>query len=182
MHPAVTRLIEIVPPGTARRTRDWNAVERALGTPLPEDYKELVEVYGGGVFDETVWLFDPECPDEDYNLVAQFAEREKVLGRLWQTEPKPAELDRPGTRVLPWAYIEDSGAMLYWLAGPGQSPDEWTVMFNEGRGPEWEHHATQCAPFLLAVLTGESESAYFPDLPADSHQFDSNDEILGEED
>lgn len=95
MHPAVARLIEIVPPSGPRRSRDWNAVERELGTPLPEDYKELIEVYGGGVFDETVWLLDPECPDEDYNLVAQFAEREKVLARLWQTEPKPAELDRP---------------------------------------------------------------------------------------
>ncbi|MFJ3821658.1 hypothetical protein [Streptomyces nodosus] len=113
--------------------------------------------------------------------MAQSAEREKVLARLWRTEPKRSELDRPGTRVLPWAYIEDSGAMLYWLAGPGQSPDEWTVLFDEGRGPESEHHATRCASLLLAVLTGESESSYFPDLPADSHQFDSNDEILGEE-
>ncbi|MEU0438761.1 MULTISPECIES: SMI1/KNR4 family protein [unclassified Streptomyces] len=180
MHAAVARLIEIVPPGSPRRTRDWNGVERVLGTQLPEDYKELVEVYGGGVFDKTVWLFDPHCPDEDYNLVAQSAEREEVLARLWQSEPKPAELDGPGTRVLPWASIEDSGAMLYWLAGPGQSPNEWTVLFNEGRGPEWEHHATQCASFLLAVLTGESESSYFPDLPTDTHQFDSNDEILGE--
>ncbi|GAA3214775.1 hypothetical protein GCM10020256_15860 [Streptomyces thermocoprophilus] len=47
MHAAVARLIEIVPPGSPRRTRDWNGVERVLGTQLPEDYKELVEVYGG---------------------------------------------------------------------------------------------------------------------------------------
>ena len=180
MHPSLTRLTELVPPPGPRRTRDWAAVERTLGTRLPQDYKDLVEVYGGGLFDETVWLLDPACPDDDYNLLAQATERAGILAQLWETEPKPAELLRPGAGVLPWAYIEGSGAMLYWLVEPGREPDVWTVMFNEGRGPEWEHHATQCAPFLLAVLTGASGSEYFDDLPAGSHRFEPNDEILAE--
>ncbi|MET9907527.1 hypothetical protein ABZZ74_11960 [Streptomyces sp. NPDC006476] len=45
-------------------------------------------------------------------------------------------------------------------------------------GPEWEHHSSQCAPFLLALLTGEADTEYFTDLPLDSHGFDSNDDIL----
>ncbi|MFF9277821.1 SMI1/KNR4 family protein [Streptomyces griseosporeus] len=154
MHPSLPTLTELVPPPGPRRTRDWAAVERTLGTRLPQDYKGLVEVYGGGLFDETVWLLDPACPDADYNLLAQVTERAEILAQLWENEPKPAELLRPGAGVLPWAYIEGSGAMLYWLIEPGREPDAWTVLFNEGRGPEWEHHATQCAPFLLAVLTG----------------------------
>ncbi|MFE2039095.1 hypothetical protein ACFXBB_38945 [Streptomyces scopuliridis] len=80
--------------------------------------------------------------------------------------------------MIPWAYVEDSGAYLYWLEQPGQTPDEWTVMFNEGRGPRWEHHDTQCASFLLSVLTGQAETEYFTDFPADGHQFDANDDIL----
>ncbi|MFJ8748145.1 SMI1/KNR4 family protein [Streptomyces sp. NPDC102441] len=40
----------------SRRSRDWPAVERELGTTLPTDYRQLVETYGGGVFDETIWL------------------------------------------------------------------------------------------------------------------------------
>lgn len=179
MHPTVERLAALVPPPGPRRPRDWVAAEQRLGTALPQDYKELVEAYGGGVFDETIWLLDPACPDEDYNLLDQATERAEVLANLWETEPKPAQLqDDPQAQVLPWAYIEGSGAMLYWLRRPEQKPDEWTVMFNEGRGPEWEHHPTQCTLFLLSVLTGETDSVYFDEFPPDEHAFDSNDDIL----
>ncbi|MFG2434628.1 SMI1/KNR4 family protein [Streptomyces sp. NPDC048508] len=179
MHPAVERLTEIIPPDAPRRSRDWATIEQQLGTSLPEDYKDLIETYGGGVFDESIWLLDPQCPDEDYNILAQATARAKVLANLWQTEAKPAELQNESAgQVLPWAYIEESGAYLYWLRQQGQKPNEWTVMLNEGRGPEWEHHSTQCSPFLLSVLTGEADTEYFPDLPLDTHQFDSNDEIL----
>ncbi|WP_037617505.1 SMI1/KNR4 family protein [Streptomyces aureus] len=179
MHPAVERLLKILPPGTPPRSRDWAAVERRLGTSLPDDYKDLVETYGGGVFDETVWLLDPECPDEDYNLLSQHTARAEILADLWRTEAKPTALqDEAEAQVVPWAYVEDSGAYLYWLRRPSQKPEEWTVLLNEGRGPEWESHAESCATFLLAVLTGEARTEYFPDLPSDSHQFDSNDDIL----
>lgn len=178
MHPAVERLTELVPPPGPRRSRDWQAVEQELGTPVPADYQQLVETYGGGVFDETIWLLDPACPDDDYNLLAATAERAEVLADLWKTEPVPEQLQTAGARVIPWAYVEDSGAWLYWLVQPGQKPDAWTVMLNEGRGPLWEHHSAPCADFLLAVLTGQAETEYFPDLPADEHQFDSNDDIL----
>lgn len=178
MHPAVERLTALVAPSGPRRSRDWPGVEQALGTPLPGDYTELVQVYGGGVFDETIRLLDPACPDEDYELVTASAERDEVLAELWQTEPVPDEIRETGARVIPWAYVEGSGAYLYWLVRPGQKPEEWTVMLNEGRGPEWEHHATSCAPFLLSLLTGEAETGYFPELPVEDHRFESNDSIL----
>ena len=179
MHPAVERLTELVAPSGPRRSRDWPAVERELGTTLPADYRQLVETYGGGVFDETIWLLDPACPDEDYELIAQAAERAEVLEKLWEAESRPPQLEEAGTKVLPWACVEGTGAMLYWLAKPGQEPDAWTVMFNEGRGSLWEHRDAPCASFLLAVLAGQAEAEYFPDLPLEQHQFDTNDEILG---
>ncbi|MEV7380740.1 SMI1/KNR4 family protein [Streptomyces lydicus] len=33
---------------------DWAAIEGELGVPLPADYKELYEVFGGGVFSDSV--------------------------------------------------------------------------------------------------------------------------------
>ncbi|UFQ13539.1 MULTISPECIES: SMI1/KNR4 family protein [Streptomyces] len=178
MHSAVVRLTALVPPAGPQRSRDWAAVEEQLGTALPQDYKELVDTYGGGVFDETVWLLDPACPRPGYNLIDQAKESAEILAKLWQVGSKPHFLQDEGAEVLPWAYIEGSGAMLYWLRRPGQSPEEWTVLFNEGRGPEWEHHPTQCVPFLLSVLTGETDSVYFDEFPPDEHEFDSNDDIL----
>ncbi|MER5631435.1 SMI1/KNR4 family protein [Streptomyces nitrosporeus] len=178
MHPAVERLVGLVPSPRPRHPRDWQAVERELGTPVPTDYQQLIEAYGGGLFDETVWILDPACPDEDHNLLSATTERAEVLADLRETEPAPQQIRDTGARVAPWAYVEDSGAYLYWLAEPGQKPDEWTVMSNEGRGPLWEHHDTRCAPFLLAVLTGRAETEYFPELPAEVHTFEANDDIL----
>jgi hypothetical protein len=179
MHPSVARLIGIFPPASTPQNPDWARVERTLGTPLPDDYKQLIEMYGGGVFDETIWLLEPDCADEGYDLVGQAQERDEVLANLWSMgEPKPAELEADGVRVIPWAYIEGSGHYLFWLTRPGEKPAEWTTILNEGRGPEWEHHPQSCADFLVGVMTGEVDSLYFSDLPAEIHRFDSNAGIL----
>lgn len=154
-------------------------MEQLLGTALPQDYKELVEVYGGGVFDEEIWLLDPACPDRGYNLLDEATARAEILALLWETEAKPPQLLKgDGAEVLPWAYIEGSGAMLYWLRRPGQRPEEWTTLFNEGRGPEWEYHPHSCADFLLSVLTGAADTVYFDDFPPAEHEFASNDDLL----
>ncbi|GGV73751.1 hypothetical protein GCM10010277_87630 [Streptomyces longisporoflavus] len=179
MHPAVARLTELIAPPGPRRARDWAVVEQQLGSALPQDYKDLVEVYGGGLFDEEIWLLDPECPDKDYNLVDEAKSRAEILRNLWETEPKPPQLlEGDGAEVLPWAYIEGSGAMLYWLRRPGQKPEEWTTLFNEGRGPEWEYHPRSCADFLIRALTGEANTVYFDEFPPEEHEFESNDELL----
>ncbi|WP_345656508.1 hypothetical protein [Streptomyces siamensis] len=78
---------------------------------------------------------------------------------------------------------EGTGAFLYWLARPGQRPDEWTVLCNEGRGPLWEHHDMGCLAFLLAVLTGTAETEYLgyldDVLKPTEHRFATADQTLG---
>ncbi|MFF1272429.1 hypothetical protein ACFVZC_03245 [Streptomyces marokkonensis] len=59
----------------------------------------------------------------------------EILADLWEFEAKPAGLQEAGARVLPWAFKEGTGAFLYWSVRPGQHPDDWTVLHNEGRGP-----------------------------------------------
>jgi hypothetical protein len=179
MNPSVTRVTEILPPASSPRPRDWASVEEELGTPLPEDYKELVDLYGGGVFNETIWLLEPGCPVEDYDLLAVAREREEILTKLWSSsEQRPAELSAPGARLLPWAYAEEGGQYLYWLAEPGRAPEHWTVMVNEGRGPGWEAHPVSCARFLLSFMTGEIHSEILPEPSGEAHTFDSNTDIL----
>ncbi|MFD7258407.1 SMI1/KNR4 family protein [Streptomyces sp. NPDC059874] len=179
MNPAVERLTKLVPPLSVAAPRDWADVQARLGHALPEDYKQLVEAYGGGVFDETVWLLEPDCAAEDYDLLTQTKECDELLAMFWKGgQAKPVQLETEGARVVPWAYIEGSGHLLYWFVQPGQKPEEWTVALNEGRGPEWEWHDQSCAEFLVAVLTGEGTSLYFDDLPLGDHQFESNSGIL----
>jgi hypothetical protein len=59
---------------------------------------------------------------------------------------------------------------LLWLLAPGVAywrvdgePGEWSVVVNEGRGPEWHEFPGGAAEFLLAWLTGHERVAVFPD-------------------
>ncbi|MFE0424904.1 hypothetical protein [Streptomyces sp. NPDC058953] len=172
------------PPAGPPRVVDWARTERALGTALPADYKRLAETYGDGVFDETFWLLAPGSAHDDCDLAVQVKERDEILAGLWELgEDRPACLLEPDARVVPWAYEEGTGAFLYWLVRPGRHPDEWTVLYNEGRGPLWEHHDTGCADFLLAVLTGTADTEYFgyfyEVLKPAEHRFEPADAVFG---
>ncbi|MFE9042382.1 SMI1/KNR4 family protein [Streptomyces sp. NPDC007818] len=161
---AIDELVRLCPPPSDPPSAvDWAGTERALGVPLPADYKRLVETYGPGVFSETVWLLAPGAGRSHVDLLAQTAERDEILESLreWEADEWPVELGEPGARVVPWAYEEGSGAFLYWLVRPDRDPDEWPVLYNEGRGPLWERHGPGCAAFLLGVLTGTVETSYF---------------------
>lgn len=98
----------------------------------------------------------------------------RYLGR-----PRPEQLEADGAGLRPFAYIEGTGAYLYWLTGEDVRPEDWTVLANAGRGPEWEHHPAPSARFILSVLTGEIHSDILDNLPVDDHTFDPNDQILG---
>ncbi|WP_395359587.1 SMI1/KNR4 family protein [Streptomyces sp. YH02] len=173
----VEALTLLCPPPASARTVRWAAVEEALGTALPADYKRLVETYGGGVFAGTIWLLEPDCPDPMYDLVAQTAERDEILADLWAGgEKKPAEIAESDVRLVPWGYVEGAGHFLYWLVRPGAEPDEWTTVLNEGRGPLWEAHPASCGAFLLDVVSGTAKSPYFTDIddmagPEDRYRF-----------
>lgn len=51
-------------------------------------------------------------------------------------EPRPEQLEADGAGLLPFAYIEGTGAYLSWLTGEDVRPEDWTVLANAGRGPE----------------------------------------------
>ncbi|SEB64882.1 SMI1/KNR4 family protein [Streptomyces sp. TLI_105] len=171
------------PPADPPPAVDWGQAERSLGTALPADYKQLVDTYGDGIFDDTIWLLVPDSAYDDCDLHAQATERAEILTDLWEFEAKPAELLEAGARVVPWAFEEGTGAFLYWLTRPGQQPDEWTVLYNEGRGPLWEHHDMGCSAFLWAALTGTADTAYFGSLheapKPTRHRFATADQTLG---
>ncbi|WP_208030037.1 hypothetical protein [Streptomyces cyanogenus] len=57
------------------------------------------------------------------------------------------------------------------------------MLYNEGRGPLWEHHDMGCLAFLLAVLTRMAKTEYFGELydvlrPTE-HRFATADQALG---
>jgi hypothetical protein len=172
MSAAMDKLLEVVPPPEGDRPPvDWPALSAALGTELPRDYRELVSTYGGGQFDRHLYLLEPSASGSGYGIVTLHEERTEALEEVWNDgEPKPPQLDE-GSRLIVWAATDD-GQYIYWLVQPGQSPDDWTLLVQEGRGPNWEHFQMGCVSFLAATLTGtvhsELLSSGYPQAP---HEF-----------
>ncbi|MCX4959911.1 SMI1/KNR4 family protein [Streptomyces virginiae] len=180
MNPAIAHLVEAIPPSGAPRAHDWARVEEELGTILPSDYKQLVDLYGGGLFDDAIWVLEPDCPNKHYDLVTENHDRVEAQHGLWKGgEPKPAELAEAGSRTVAWA-VTENGDCLYWLARPGLEPDQWTVLIKEGRGRDWEFHTQSCSEFLQSILlTGGTESEMFYDFPSEEpHEFRSSSSFL----
>ncbi|GAA4086327.1 SMI1/KNR4 family protein [Streptomyces shaanxiensis] len=171
MNAALARLTDVVPPPSEPRNTDWDAAERRLGVVLPTDYKELIRTYGGSNWDDYLYLLDPGCPNDNYDLVEWEDQQTEALEGLWEFEKRPAELADAGSRVIPWA-TTDNGECLYWLVRAGRNPDEWTVMVNEARGDRWEHFPMNCTEFLAAVLQGDLRSALLSSrFPLTGHEF-----------
>ncbi|MET9295031.1 SMI1/KNR4 family protein [Streptomyces sp. NPDC003077] len=158
MNVSLARLVRLVPPPPHPRETDWEPVEEALGVALPSDYKELVHVYGGSNWDDYLYVLEPGCPNDNYDLLKWADWKTEDLEGLWEYEKKPDELEEAGARLIPWA-TTDNGEYLYWLVRPGRQPDDWTVMINEARGDRWEHFPLTCTRFLASALTGELRSA-----------------------
>ncbi|NUK53400.1 SMI1/KNR4 family protein [Streptomyces lunaelactis] len=168
---ALTRLFEIAPAPSEPRQKDWGEAERSLGIELPADYKELIHVYGGSNWDDYLYVLEPGCPNENYDLIEWAEHQAEDLEDLWEFEKKPAELEVEGSRVIPWA-TTDNGECLYWLVQPGLESDQWTVMVNEARGDRWEHFSVSCTQFLASTLDGELQSNILSSLfPRATHEF-----------
>ncbi|MFG2894957.1 SMI1/KNR4 family protein [Streptomyces sp. NPDC048248] len=171
MNEFLERLVDIVPPPSGSREKHWESVEEALGAGLPSDYKALIETYGGSNWDDYLYVLEPGCPNDNYNLIEWEDQQTEALEGLWEFEQKPAELEEDGVRVIPWA-TTDNGECLYWLVRDGQQADDWTVMVNEARGDRWEHFPSTCTEFLASALTGELRSTILSSgFPLEVHEF-----------
>ena len=177
MNEAVDQLTHVLPLPPSGQSKDWDAVSREVGTELPADYKQFIETFGGGYVDRHLWVLEPGCANEHYDLVTGVKNGDEALEDLWELEEKPQELANGG-RLIVWA-TTDNGEVGYWLARPGQSPDEWTVMVNDESGTVWEHFDMGLARFLLSTLTGSVISGILSyTYPKDPHSFEPSGDFV----
>lgn len=141
------------PPGTPV---DWATVEEDLGTRLPRDYKETVDLLGPGSFDLYVDLIGPGDADGGLKKWADLDAR--YAGSMWDPYPAfpaPGGLLRWGTSEQELDFVWQTGA-----GGPANSPadstaddpDDWVVMVREV-GEDWEVYPYGFGEFLVRMLT-----------------------------
>ncbi|MEU3901816.1 hypothetical protein [Streptomyces sp. NPDC045251] len=99
---------------------DWEQIERTTGLAFPADYRELVELYGGGEIDEYLSVSTPPVPGSPYGDL------------LDRGEPALSERDReelgallPGGALPPLLSFADSASsdVAFWLREG--APDDW---------------------------------------------------------
>ncbi|MFF1570780.1 hypothetical protein ACFVY1_46945 [Streptomyces sp. NPDC058293] len=110
---------------------DWRAVEADLGTSLPSDYKEIVDLFGPGGFDEYVDLLVPGALGMD---LVDWARSEGY--------PAPKELLRWGSSEQEFDFV--------WQTRTA-NPDDWAVLV--GQFGEWERFDCGLGEFLVRMLT-----------------------------
>jgi hypothetical protein len=173
---ALGRLLALVPPPPEPvepvEAARWPAIERAMDTVLPSDYKALLAAYGSGTFDDELWLFSPFAPPGDGNLVherdAVLADYDASRRRFPRRYPLPP-FPEPGG-VLPLGRGE-GGNELYWVT-EGE-PDAWPVALFGARSPRHEVHPGGIVAFLAALAAGELATRLLPAglLRRDEHTF-----------
>jgi hypothetical protein len=170
------RLLRLLPPPAdpvePARPDGWAAVERALGTGLPGDFKAFTQRYGSGTVDDFLYLFNPFAAGKDGNLVA---EKDRVLAAYRQTRARfPDRLPLPPFPepggVLPLGRT-DNGDELYWVTDG--DPDGWPVALVESRATLQEVHQVPVTGFLAALAANQLVSRILPEdvLGRPSHRF-----------
>lgn len=151
-------LASIVPsPLSSPRQLDWERLEEEIGFPLPDDYREIVESYGPGLFSDFIFIFDA-VPD---NLNIYIREQDRLAIEALRY------LEERGNEVIPFQVSPTSeligcgrtvnGDMLYWRTRFSDDPNAWTIVGNESRGDEWFEYQGGLDQFLTACLSGEDE-------------------------
>jgi hypothetical protein len=170
------RLRQLLPPPAdpvePGRPDGWAAVETAIGTRLPSDFKAFTELYGSGMVDDFLYLFNPFAAGKDGNLLV---EKDRVLAAYRQTRarfpdrlPLPTFPEEGG--VLPLGRTEN-GDELYWVTR--RDPDDWPVALLESRAALLEIHPMPVTNLLAALAANQLTSRVLPDdvLDRPSHQF-----------
>jgi hypothetical protein len=159
----ILKTILAVPSNPLETTvKDWEAIEKKLGTVFPDDYKEFISCYGTGEIDEFLFVLNPVANNKYVNLFSRIdtlKQSSAVSKQMFGTDYIPPLFPESGG-YLPFAYTAN-GDDLYWATGG--NPDEWPVVVFETRSPEKEQFNMTMASFLAGILSGNIRCGAFPD-------------------
>ncbi|WP_165233385.1 hypothetical protein [Aquisphaera insulae] len=150
----------------------WGRIEAELRTPLPEDYKLFINVYGTGIFNDLFFTFNPFAWNDGMNLLWQSG-----APQCFEEDAEPGRVHRLGSRLehhesrraefpdstptfppypepgglLPLGGDTNGGA-AYWLT-EGR-PDDWHLILVHDDF-DFERHPMPLVEFLVRWLSGD---------------------------
>ncbi|GAB08345.1 hypothetical protein GOARA_008_00450 [Gordonia araii NBRC 100433] len=163
-------LITLVPPPAAPPEFDFDACEKLLGTRLPDDYKDIVAVYGTGEFNDDLTLWVPQHSGiaDDRTITTMAPSALRTLTDMRPTIPETSVWLLPDGReepvnlgtVGPGAFLgwgRDTGGNYGFWKITGDDPNDWPIVFGDFGGA-WDFDPRGLLEYLYAKLAGR-----FPD-------------------
>lgn len=159
------RLEQVVPPPTAPlepvASERWSSAEATLGLTLPDDFKQLVDTYGTGMFNDFLTVFVPFAGNKNLNLLdvqTPILDAYRTLAKEHpDTAPFPV-FPEPGG-LFPYART-DNGDVFYWKT-VGE-PNSWPTVLFESRHAFYEEFGQPTTELLAGLLDGTITSESFP--------------------
>jgi len=136
---------------------DWSRVEDELGTRLPSDYKQFIECFGTGCFNDLIWIFTPFTESKYINLLRSPASQAMRKSRAAVDDiPWPIFPEKGG--VLPCGGT-DTGHYIMWLT-EGE-PDAWPIIVMEGRSDDHDVFHCDLTDLLAGLLSRSLQCRIF---------------------
>lgn len=159
MHASVARLTQLLRrPVLGGDQVDWSNVETEVGFSFPEDYKEFMEVYGGGSIDYFLSIFSLEREFADWLGEYEFAPQMLLedLNGLVDTCPLPLEAGVGG--MVLWG-VSAGPDFCFWDA-TDPDPNCWQVVLFNSSASRWWRYEVGMVDFLYGLTVRSIESNF----------------------
>ena len=148
----------------------WEDVEQKIGAVLPQDYKDLVNLYGSGGFGDYVCLLSPFAPElgpysgfNFYRCVNFLNEMGALRLETPDLYPPFAPYPSPGG-LLPWGRECSDGGIQCWLT-KGNAENWGCIILDGDWSEEYHEYPVTATGFLVGWLTGQIVISHYPKLP-----------------
>jgi hypothetical protein len=136
----------------------WQKIEEDLGTSLPDDYKQFIDIFGTVFIGDFIYVLDPFTENHNFNLKERggmILEAFRDIGSFFGGEKYPYPLYPDKGGLLPWGF-SINGDHLFWFT-QGE-PQEWMIAVDESRGASFETYNESMSNFLVKLLKKEIHS------------------------
>jgi hypothetical protein len=170
MDSALPRLTALMPPPLPPSgAPPWPQAPGELGFQLPQDYRDFVDVYGGGQIDGRLTVLAPSLhpprPSDPGGFAGFLAYATDQVGATFAEirEQDPADNPYPlypeHGGLLAWGLTQDAD-YLFWLT-EDDDPDRWPVVvwLRQAEVAQWRPVEVGVGAFLLSIVDGSSDYA-----------------------
>ncbi|MET9856364.1 hypothetical protein ABZY57_25905 [Streptomyces sp. NPDC006450] len=126
---ALESLLRICPPpeGPDLGPRGRPAANAGDGPAVPPSHAELVKRYGAGCFDDFLWIYEEECPNEYLDIGQQTREAYDILSQADIPEIRSMlnEFGAVPEELIQWGRTDNADS-LFWI--PSGAPEDWPTL------------------------------------------------------